>query len=227
MRRSFLLVSAVIAALVASAPASYAQGRGGRGGQDQGGDDDSAKKKKRDEEWGNGQAPLAQMRNAGPCPFVKVLYDAGRTVEFKDNKTASSEVGYTGEIQKLASGCAYKADDPIKLSIKVLFAFGHGPQATGSSHSYRYWVAVTDRNRSVLAKQYFDVTANFPNGQDRVYLTDTINDIVIPRAKATVSGNNFEVLVGFDVTPEMADFNRQGKRFRVNVGGQQQAASNP
>ena len=32
----------------------------------------------------------------------------------------------------------------------------------------------------------------------------------------TVSGGNFEVLVGFDVTPEMADFNEQGKRFRVN-----------
>ena len=27
-----------------------------------------------------------------------------------------------------------------------------------------------------------------------------------------------EVLVGFDVTPQMADFNRQGKRFRLNVG---------
>ncbi|MDN8660539.1 hypothetical protein Q0N58_15445, partial [Staphylococcus aureus] len=77
-RRSFLLVSAVIAALVASAPAAYAQSRGGRGqgGQDQGADD--AKKKKRDQEWGNGQAPLKQLRNAGPCPYVKVLYDAGR-----------------------------------------------------------------------------------------------------------------------------------------------------
>jgi hypothetical protein len=26
------------------------------------------------------------------------------------------------------------------------------------------------------------------------------------------------VLVGFDVTPEMVDFNRNGKRFRVNAG---------
>ena len=34
-----------------------------------------------------------------------------------------------------------------------------------------------------------------------------------------MSGSNFEILVGFDVTPEMADFNRLGKRFRVNAGG--------
>jgi hypothetical protein len=32
-----------------------------------------------------------------------------------------------------------------------------------------------------------------------------------------VSGSNFEILVGFEVTPEMAEFNRLGKRFRVNA----------
>ena len=42
--------------------------------------------------------------------------------------------------------------------------------------------------------------------------------IVIPRAEATTSGDNFEILVGFDVTPQMAEFNRTGSRFRVNAG---------
>ena len=48
-------------------------------------------------------------------------------------------------------------------------------------------------------------------------ITETVQDITIPRADIKVSGSNFEVLVGFDVTPEMAAFNRDGKRFRVNV----------
>ena len=52
---------------------------------------------------------------------------------------------------------------------------------------------------------------------------DTIEQITIPRADAKVSGGNFEVLVGFDVTPEMAAFNREGKRFRVNAGQTAQA----
>ena len=34
----------------------------------------------------------------------------------------------------------------------------------------------------------------------------------------TVSGANFEVLIGFEVTPSMAAFNREGKRFRPNAG---------
>jgi hypothetical protein len=44
-----------------------------------------------------------------------------------------------------------------------------------------------------------------------------------------VSGANFEVLVGFEVTPAMADFNRQGKRFHPNLGEStvQAAAATP
>ncbi|HEY8004195.1 MAG TPA: Tat pathway signal sequence domain protein, partial [Phenylobacterium sp.] len=158
------------------------------------------------------------LRNAGPCPFVKTLYDAARYVEFKDDKEASANVGYTGEIQGISAGCAYKDDEPIKVEMDLLFELGRGPQAAGSSKTFHYWVAVTDRNRDVIARQNFDLPVNFPSGKDRVYVTDSIANIVIPRGTATTSGANFEVLVGFDVTPQMADFNRQGKRFRVNVG---------
>ena len=102
--------------------------------------------------------------------------------------------------------------------MEILFALGRGPQATSNTKTYRYWVAVTDRNRGVLAKQYFDLPVTFPSGQDRALVTDKIENITIPRAKESVSGSNFEVLVGFDVTPEMAAFNRDGKRFRANAG---------
>jgi len=42
--------------------------------------------------------------------------------------------------------------------------------------------------------------------------------VLIPRATPETSGGNFEVLIGFDVTPEMAEFNRTGSRFRINAG---------
>ena len=50
-------------------------------------------------------------------------------------------------------------------------------------------------------------------------------NIVIPRGAQTTSGANFEILVGFDVTPQMAQFNRVGKRFRVNAGASAVAAA--
>jgi hypothetical protein len=225
MRRA--LVVASLAAFVLSllpvvlpvAPAmAQLTGSAGRG-QGPSSDEDDAAKKKRDEEWSAGQPlKLPGAKNAGPCPFVKVLYDAARYEEFQGGRVASDAVGYTGEIQNLASGCEYKTQDPIHVGINILFEFGRGPAAVGSSKDYTYWVAVTDRDKAVIDKQYFTIRAVFPPGQNRVTVTDSIDGIRIPRANSDVSGANFEVLVGFDVTPEMADFNRQGKRFRVNAG---------
>jgi hypothetical protein len=177
------------------------------------------RKKEKEKEWKMNPAPLPTVKNAGPCPYVKVLYDASRYAEFKDNKEAIGNVGYTGEIQGVAATCQYKSDEPIRMSMDVGFSLGRGPMAQSSSKSYKYWVAVTSRNQTVLAREEFEVQADFAAGADRVNVTERIDGITIPRAKATVAGDNFEVLVGFDVTPEMAEFNRLGKRFRANVVG--------
>ncbi len=162
-------------------------------------------------------APLRRTAAAGPCPYVKILYDAARYVELTGDRVAASNVAYTGEIEGLTSDCAYQADEPITVHTRVLFNLGRGPQAQGEGRTYRYWIAVTERNKAVLAKEYFDLPVSFENGA----LTASVSQdqvVVIPRADATTSGDNFEILVGFDVTPQMAEFNRTGSRFRVNAG---------
>lgn len=226
MRRHLFLVAALLAAFTAAPAVSFAQGRGNPQDEERKQQEEASKKRKQREEWGDVQAPLPALRNSGPCPFVKSLYDAARYVEFKDNREASANVAFTGEVQGVSAGCEYKDANPIKVTMQVLFELGRGPQAQGRAKTYRYWIAVTDRNREVLAKEFFDLPVTFPEGEDRVYVTEDIAEINIPRATATTSGSNFEVLVGFDVTPQMAEFNRQGKRFRLNVG-QAGAATNP
>jgi len=161
-------------------------------------------------------APLRRSAAAGPCPYVKVLYDAARYVELVGERTTIANVGFTGEIDGLVSDCAYQSDQPITVMTRVRFNLGRGPQAQGDGRTYRYWIAVTERNRAVLAKEYFDLPVNFDGATTTTVTRD--QTIVIPRAEATTSGDNFEVLVGFDVTPAMAEFNRNGNRFRANAG---------
>ena len=217
MRRLAKFVFVAVAGYAAfTAMPSIAQGRGQRDEDQQ--QQDDAKKRKRDDEWGANAPTLPQLRNAGPCPFVKVLYDAARYVEFKDNHEASAAVAYSGEIEGISAGCEYKDNQPIKIAMQVLFDLGRGPQGADNHKTYRYWVAVTHRNQGILAKEYFDLPVSFPAGKDRVLVTETLGGVTIPRNDIKVSGSNFEVLIGFDVTPQMADFNRQGKRFRANAG---------
>jgi hypothetical protein len=221
--KNFLVPAAAVAALstLLVPLAAEAQARPGqtRPGQEQGG---SARGENADGSAQNQRqrapriAPLRRSAAAGPCPYVKILYDAARYVELTGDRVSASNVAYTGEIEGLTSDCAYQADEPITVYTRVLFNLGRGPQAQGDGRTYRYWIAVTERNKAVLAKEYFDLPVNFDGELTASVTHDQV--VVIPRADVTTSGDNFEILVGFDVTPEMAEFNRTGSRFRVNAG---------
>ncbi len=160
---------------------------------------------------------LDSRQNAGPCPPAAALYDASRIVETTGESQVYSNIAYTGEITGVNLICRYVDDQPLRAELEVDFAFGKGPQATSNSHQYRYWVAVTRRSAKVLAKQYFTVDANFSGGplDGR---QEVIQDIIVPRADDTISGSNFEIVVGFDLTDEQLAFNREGRRYRLDAG---------
>lgn len=157
--------------------------------------------------------------NVGPCPLMGVLYENARLVQFSQPGVERyANVAFTGEMQGIRGLCRYVGDDPITMSIELEMAFGRGPAgASEERRQYRYWVAVARRGRAPIEKEYFDVDVRFPGGQNVVTHTEEIRSIVIPRANGEVSGENFEILVGFDLTPEQLQFNRDGKRFRVNA----------
>ncbi len=154
--------------------------------------------------------------NVGPCPVAGVLFDVERLVEI-EGEELHENVGFTGSIEGVTGFCRYVDDNPITMEIEIDFAFGRGPSAQGLEKTYEYFVAVTRRDRVVLAKQKSTVNVKFNANQDVVRMSETVEGIVIPRATPTVSGTNFEVLVGFELTPEQLAFNRAGKRFRMNV----------
>lgn len=174
-----------------------------------------------------GDAPLgsraAQDQNIGPCPLMGVLNDSSRVVKFAapladPTQATFAQVAWTAEMRGVRGFCRYVGEDPITMNLEIDMAFGRGPAAQGGSHTFRYWVAVTQVNRVPITKQYFEVPVNF-GGNPRMAGSETIAEITIPRARANTSGANFEVLVGFDLTPQELAFNRSGVRFRMDVGG--------
>jgi hypothetical protein len=214
MRRVLTALAALSLAATLIPEAASAQARpGGQQGGQAGGPDQGTSSRAREARI----APLSRRANAGPCPYVKILYDAARYVEMTDHtRPAVASVGFTGEIEGVTSNCVYREDDPIRVDMNLLFNLGKGAQAQGDQRTYRYWIAVTERNTAVLDKEYFDLPVTF-SGQDRTS-AEQGHTIVIPRADITTNGAAFEILIGFEVTPEMADFNRTGSRFRVTAG---------
>jgi hypothetical protein len=166
---------------------------------------------------GNDERP-----NVGPCPLMGVLYDTARVVQFSEpNSQRYANISFTGEMQGVRGLCRYVEADPITMSMDIDMAFGRGPAATSDRQTYRYWVAVTRRGRAPIEKVYFELNVRFPRGEQVVNVRERIEEIVIPRANEEISGENFEILVGFDLTPEQLQFNRDGRRFRIDAGDAQ------
>lgn len=156
--------------------------------------------------------------NVGPCPLMGVLYDNSRLVDFAEpNVQRYANIEFTGEMQGVRGLCRYVGADPITMSMEIQMAFGRGPASTSDRQTYRYWVAVTRRGRAPIEKAYFDIDVRWPRGETVVVRTEEIERIVIPRANEEISGENFEILVGFELTPEQLQFNREGRRFRIDA----------
>jgi len=155
-------------------------------------------------------------QNVGPCPPAGAIYDAARLVELDGGGELFSNIRFTGEITGVRLQCRYVENDPIAGELEIDFAFGRGPAADAQTHNFPYFVTVTRRDASVLARQDFVLTADFRNGPVTA-VTETIGNITIPRADGSISGANFEILVGFDLSEDQLAFNRDGKRFRLDA----------
>ena len=159
---------------------------------------------------------LDSRPNVGPCPVPGALYDVARLVEVGQPERHEN-VGFTGEIEGVRGYCRYVGKEPITMQLEIDFAFGRGPKAEGDAKTYTYFVSATRRDRNVLAKEDYSVNVKFPKGASVVRRTEKVDGIIIPRATGTVSGTNFEIITGFELTPDQLAYNRSGKRFTMEV----------
>lgn len=156
-------------------------------------------------------------QNVGPCPTAASIYDSSRIIVLDGQGEQYTNIEFTGEITRVELFCRYAGTDPIDAVLEVDFAFGKGPAGQADEYLYPYFVAVTRRNGTVLWRENYGVEGDFSDGVLDVASED-FERIRIPRADESISGANFEVLVGFILTEEQLRFNRDGKRFRLDAG---------
>ncbi|WDI31410.1 hypothetical protein PUV54_15780 [Hyphococcus flavus] len=155
----------------------------------------------------------SQEANPAPCPNIVVLSEAARFIDF-EGQQAAENITYSGEIVDVGSACRYYTDNPIEMEVSIDLAFGRGPKATDNQKVFKYFVAVTRTNSEVIAKKEFAVPIEWDDDEDVQVKRVDVDEIVIPRRDENISGLNFEVIVGFAVTPEQAIYNRSGKSLK-------------
>jgi hypothetical protein len=99
----------------------------------------------------------------------------------------------------------------VDVDFQLVLATERGPAFDGRDPTYQYFVAVTDREGQVLAKQVFEATMRFAEGQNRAGSVEELHQ-TIPLAQGRRPAD-YQVLVGFQLTPDQLAFNRSEKAF--------------
>lgn len=145
---------------------------------------------------------------AKPCPRVAVLADAQRLVRFAPGGGRDlTDIRFEAEIGVRRGTCDYaKKDTMLEVEMAVEIQAVRAPNA-GKQGEFEYFVAISDRSQRILTKQTF--TATIPFDADR-RAGGAIEELTqsIP-LKPSQLGTEFEIVVGFQLSPDELAYNRQ------------------
>jgi len=144
-----------------------------------------------------------------PCPAVGVLNETDHVTLLSGAGTDLTDVVARAEIGKVVSKCEYDVDDS---TITVDLAFDGiaeiGPAAQSRALTLNTFVAVTRRYSAFDKKQVYEVPVVFEPGQRQVRFVKTVDGTVLPYG-GQADGSIYQILVGFQLTPEQLEYNRR------------------
>ncbi len=148
------------------------------------------------------------------CPSVAVPRDLSELVAFAGDGRDLIDVDYAGRIADVNSECRFLFDDDartggtLEVTVRPRFEAERGNADTDRAGALPYFVAVTTADREPRQKQQFTVLARFPGNVTRMRVDDTPVRLRVPLRDGQ-RGTDFEIYVGFQLTPEQLAFNRR------------------
>ena len=145
------------------------------------------------------------------CPRVAVLRDAGEVTEFREGAGRDlTDVVSRAAVINFTGNCRPE-EGRGTVDFRLVLGAERGPAWQGQQPNLQYFVAVADPEGRVLSKQVFDAPMRFPEGQSKTGSIEELSQ-VIPLA-ANRRPQDYQVFVGFQLTPDQVRFNRSERSF--------------
>lgn len=144
------------------------------------------------------------------CPTVKVVQDLNQVHQFIDGANPDpaqsvSSIRMTG----VQDQCSV-AKDNLVIDMALAFEGEIGPRARAKSgdkpgFAYPYFIAITDQQGNIIAKEVFAVTLAYESGRDTETHVEQVRQMIPMSAMAR---NNYKVLIGFQLSDQELAYNR-------------------
>ena len=143
-----------------------------------------------------------------PCPRVALLADAAHLAVFRNGPGRDlTDIVYEADLGRISGQCIYtRSKSKVTVAMKLTIAAKRGPADRGGVADLPYFVAVVDRQSHILARQEFDTAIGFQPDQTQAATVEELEQII--PLKKDQPGSDFEVMVGFRLTPEQVKRNR-------------------
>jgi len=152
---------------------------------------------------------LFSKKDERACPRVEIVSDLSHIVKFRDGPGRDlNDVVYTARLDDVKSSCKYdKTGVTIEMTVSLLGDRGRAGLALPTADA-TYFVAITDRNQNIVAKQIFTSKFIFPDKG-----MAGIDDELVQRIPLapTTPGSDHTLILGFQLTPEEIDFNAKNR----------------
>lgn len=147
----------------------------------------------------------------GQCPRVKVVNELSALSEFTNMENPrENEMISRAHVAAVDSTCQY---GPRSVTVDVQLAFESmlGPHGRVQSSdkpffSYPFFIAVSEPNGEILAKEIFSASITFQPGENQQNYMEKLRQIIPVPNQAR--GGRYQVLVGFQLSDEQLRYNR-------------------
>ncbi|MDE0780009.1 MAG: hypothetical protein OSB67_04580 [Alphaproteobacteria bacterium] len=153
--------------------------------------------------------------NSAPaCPVIGIVKDAAELTLFAPG--LGRGLTMEAEISEFGGFCETDINEDdgtgiVEIDLRLLFSATRGPASVTHEEKISYFVAITDLEENILAREVFTFDFEFESNRNRIgYVEDLIQKIPIQAGKA---GTDFKVLIGMQLDEEQLTYNRN-KRVR-------------
>jgi hypothetical protein len=154
-----------------------------------------------------------------PCPLVKVRTPLNQITKFAPGEPGAKEnVVYASRIRGVAVKCSYdeiearkstrngESSDEMEVLLKINFETLRGAAATGGEVPGEYFVAVADRQETILNRVVFPIKLPLPAGSGTAV---SVEEVWMRFELEGRNGLAFLIFVGFTLTDEEVEFNQR------------------
>lgn len=148
--------------------------------------------------------------SSGSCPPIEIVPDLTVVYDFINSQEPTPDtLRSKAKINNAHGTCSY-GDKSVTVHMNVDFTALPGPQSTaykGSQLTYPFFVAVTSPSGKILAKEVFSTDLRYSDTFNAYVNTEELKHIIPTDGK--YDGGRSRIMVGFQMTKDQLNFNRE------------------